>query len=190
MTQRCRTLKSSPCFIPRFDVASLDDRLQFTCRSCNSSIVGLACKRLVQIARRLRGLQPHSLNTRLRSARAHRLTMRPTSRSFRHFTCRLLQARRQHAQTTRLRYAHAHRQAMTTGPTMTTAPTTAQLQMPTKDALAPTMMTLRTAATGRRSDLQTVRAHDCTRCVYAAYACAAHNIKLLEIGEGRENFGG
>ena len=68
---------------------------------------------------------------------------------------------------------------MTTGAATTTAPTTAQLQMPTKNALAPTTVTLRTAATGRRSDSQAVRAHDRTRRVYATYACAAHSVKLL-----------
>ena len=47
-------------------------------------------------------------------------------------------------------------------------------------AIVPLMtVTLRTAATGRRSNSQAVRAHDCTRRVYATYACAAHNVKLL-----------
>ena len=76
---------------------------------------------------------------------------------------------------------------MTTGATTATAPTTAQLQMPTTNTLAPTTVPLRTATTGRRSDLQAARAHVCARCVYAAYACTAHNVKLL--GEGREDFG-
>ena len=58
--------------------------------------------------------------------------------------------------------------------------------MPTKNALALMTVTLQTAATGRRSNFQDVHAHDCTRRVYAAYACAAHNLKLL--GEDA-NFG-
>ena len=124
----------------------------------------------------LHGRRPRNLNTRLRFDRARMPTSMSASRSFKNFSRRLLQARQRHAPTTRLRYAHAHRQEMTTGAATTTAPTTAQLQMPTKIALAPTTVTLRTAATGRRSNSQAVRAHDCTRRVYAAYACAAHNV--------------
>ena len=127
----------------------------------------------------LHGRQPRNLNTRLRFDRARRPTLMSASRSFKNFSRRLLQARQRHAPTTRLRYAHAHRQEMTTGAATTTAPTTAQLQMPTKNTLAQTTVTLRTAATGRRSNSQAVRAHDCTRRVYATYACAAHNVKLL-----------
>ena len=134
----------------------------------------------------LHGRRPRNLSTRLRFARARRPTLMSASRSFRNFSRHLLQARRRRTPTTRLRYAHAHRQEMMTGAATTTAPTTAQLQMLTKNALAPTTVTLRTAATGRRSNSQAVRAHDCTRRVYATYACAAHNAKLL--GEDA-NFG-
>ena len=61
---------------------------------------------------------------------------------------------------------------MTTGAATTTAPTTALLQMPTKNALAQTTVTLRTAATARRNNSQAVHAHDCTRRVYATYMLA------------------
>ena len=138
----------------------------------------IAC-RFQSHQRSLHGRRPRNLNTRLRFDRARRPTLMTASGSFKNFYRRLLQARQRHAPTTRLRYAHAHRQEMTTGAATTTAPTTAQLQMPTKNALAPTTVTLRTAATGRRSNSQAVRAHDCTRRVYATYACAAHNVKLL-----------
>ena len=73
-----------------------------------------------------------------------------------------------------------------TGATTTTAPTTAQLQMLTKHTLTPTTVTLQTAATGRCSGFQAACAHNCTRRVYATYACAAYNVKLL--GEDA-NFG-
>ena len=57
--------------------------------------------------------------------------------------------------------------------------------MQNKIALAPTTVTLQTAACCKRNDFQAMRARDCTRCVYAN-ACTAHNVKLL--GEDRENF--
>ena len=74
---------------------------------------------------------------------------------------------------------------MMTRAATTTAPATAPLQMPKKNTLAPTTLTLRTAAYCKRSNLQAMRVHDCTQCVYAN-ACTAHNVKLL--GEDRENF--
>ena len=66
-----------------------------------------------------------------------------------------------------------------TGATTTTAPTTAQLQMPTKNVLTLMMVTLQTMATGRCSNFQAVPTHNCTQHMYVAYACVAHNIKLL-----------
>ena len=102
----------------------------------------------------LHGRRPRNLNTRLRFDLARRPTSMSASKSFKNFSRRLLQARRRHAPTTRLRYAHAHRQDMTTGAATTTAPTTAMLQMPTKNALAQTTVTLRTAATARCSNSQ------------------------------------
>ena len=74
---------------------------------------------------------------------------------------------------------------MMTEAAMTTVPTTAPLQMQNKIALAPTTVTLRTAACCRRNDFQAMRTHDCTQCVYAN-AWVAHNVKLLS--EDRENF--
>ena len=138
----------------------------------------IAC-RFQSHQRSLHGRRPRNLNTRLRFNRARRPTSMSASRSFKNFSRRLLQARQRHAPTTHLRYAHARRQEMTTGAATTTAPTTAQLQMLTKNALTLMTVTLRTAATGRRSNSQAVRAHDCTRRVYATCACAAHNVKLL-----------
>ena len=123
--------------------------------------MSLACRSLVQIACRFQSHQcslhsrrPRNLNTRLRFDLACRPTSMSASKSFKNFSRRLLQARQRHAPTTRLRYAHAHRQDMTTGAATTTAPTTALLQMPTKNTLAPTTVTLRTAATARRSNSQ------------------------------------
>ena len=76
---------------------------------------------------------------------------------------------------------------MMTGAATMTAPTTALLQMLTKNMLTLTTMTLQTAATNRCSDLQAMCARDCTQCVYAN-ACTVHNVKLLS--EDRENFEG
>ena len=78
---------------------------------------------------------------------------------------------------------------MMTEAAMTTVPTTAPLQMQNKIALAPTTVTLQTAACCKCNDFQAMHTHNCTQCVYAN-ACTAvttvHNVKLLS--EDRENF--
>ena len=127
----------------------------------------------------LHSRQPRNLNTCLRFDRARRPTLMSASRSFKNFSHCLLQAHQQHTPTTHLWYTHAHRQEMMTGAVTTTAPTTALPQMLTKNALAPTTVTLQMAATGRHSNSQAVCAHNCTQHMYATYACTVHNIKLL-----------
>ena len=121
----------------------------------------IAC-RFQSRQRSLHSRRPRNLNTRLRSARARRPTLMSASRSFKNFSRCLLQARQQHTPTTHLQYTHAHRQEMTAGVATTTAPTTAQLQMLTKQALMLMTVTLWMVATGRRSNSQAVRAHDYT----------------------------
>ena len=126
--------------------------------------MSLVCRSLMQIAccfqshqHSLHGRRLRNLNTHLQFERARRLMLMSASRSFKNFSRRLLQAHQWHTPTTHLWYTHAHRQEMMTGAATTTAPTTALLQMLTKNALALTTVTLRTAATARCSNSQGLR---------------------------------